>query len=159
VLDSLAGEQGMDAVLERGAQAGERDVVAQQLPQLSQLAWRDVGLGEEIGAQQVGERACVDGVRLHPCGGDRLRVPRMGEVELDTLGLEQVGEPLPAEGGLEGDLRFLSQLGEDGAQRFRVVRHPAREQLQALLVEGGDVRGPAMEVDADVDHGGLLSGS
>ena len=34
VLDSLAGEQGVDAVLERGTQAGERDVVAQQLAQL-----------------------------------------------------------------------------------------------------------------------------
>ena len=96
-------------------------------------------------------------VRLHPRGGDRLRVPRMSEVELDPLGLEQVGEPLPAEGGLERDLRVRAQLGEDGAQRVRVVRHPAREQLETLLVEGGDVRGPAMEVDADVDHGGLLS--
>jgi hypothetical protein len=108
VLDSLAGEQGMDAVLERGAQAGERDVVARQLSQLSQLAGRDVGLGQEIGAQQVSERACIDGIRLHPCGRDHLRVPRISEVELDPLALEQVRQPLPAEAGLERDLRFLS---------------------------------------------------
>jgi hypothetical protein len=157
VLDALAGEEGVDAVLERGAQAGEADVVAEKLPQLAQLARRHVGLGEQVGAQEVGERACVDGVRLHARGGDRLRVARMGEVELDPLALEQVGQPLPAEGGLESDPRFPSQLGEEGAQRFRVIRHPAREELQALLVEGGNVRGPAMEVDADVDHGGLLS--
>jgi hypothetical protein len=81
-------------------------VVAQQLPQLPQLPRRDVGLRKEIGAQQVGERARVDGVGLHPRGGDRLRVPRMGEVELDPLALEQVGKPLPAEGGLQGDPRF-----------------------------------------------------
>ena len=73
-------------------------------------------------------------------------------MKLDPLVLEQVSEPLPAEGGLERDPRFPSQLGEDGAQRLRVVRHPAREQLQTVLVEGGEVRGPAVEVDADVDH-------
>jgi hypothetical protein len=81
----------------------------------------------------------------------------MSEVELDPLTLEQVREPLPAEGGLECDLRLASQLGEDGTQRPRVVRQPAREQLQTLIVERGDVRGPAMQVDPDVDHGGLLS--
>jgi hypothetical protein len=74
----------------------------------------------------------------------------MSEVELDPLTLEQVREPLPAEGGLECDLRLASQLGEDGTQRPRVVRQPAREQLQTLIVERGDVRGPAMQVDPDV---------
>jgi hypothetical protein len=81
----------------------------------------------------------------------------MGEVELDPLGLEQICQPLPAEGGLERDLRLPSQLREDRPQRLRVVRHPAREQLEALLVEGSNVRGPAMKVDADVDRSGLLS--
>jgi hypothetical protein len=76
-LDSLASKERVDAVLERGAQAGEPDVVAEKLAQLAQLARRHVGLGEQIGAQKVGERARVDGVRLHPRGGDRLRVPRM----------------------------------------------------------------------------------
>jgi hypothetical protein len=70
----------------------------------------------------------------------------MGELELDPLGLEQVCGATPS-----------SQLGEDRAQRLRIVSHPAREQLQALLVEGGNVRGPAMKVYADIQHGGLLS--
>jgi hypothetical protein len=128
-----------------------------KLPELAQLTRRDVGLGEKVGAQEVRERACVDGVRLHPRGGDRLGVPRMGQVEPDPLGFEEVGEPLPAEGRLECDPCFPSQLREDRAQRLRVVRDPAREQLQAILVESGDMRGPAVKVDADLDHGGLLS--
>jgi hypothetical protein len=55
------------------------------------------------------------------------------------------------------DPRLPAQLREESAQRLRVVRDPAREQLQALLVESGNVRAPAMQIDADVDHGGLLS--
>jgi Berberine and berberine like len=73
------------------------------------------------------------------------------------LGLEQVRQPLPAESGLECDPRLPSQLGEERAQRLRIIPHPTREQLQTLLVEGGDVRGPAVEVDADVDHGRLAA--
>jgi hypothetical protein len=156
-LDSLAGEERVDAVLECGAQTREPDVVAQKLAQRAQLSRCHIGLGEQVGAQKVGERARVDGVRLHPRGCDRLRVPRMGQVELDPLALEQVCQPLPPEGGLESDPRLPSQLREERAQRLRVIAHPTREQFQALLVEGGNVRGPAVKIDADVDHGGLLS--
>src|SRR5207249_12291063 len=35
---------------------------------------------------------------------------------------------------------------------FRSVRDSGREQLPALLVESGDLRALAMEIDADVDH-------
>jgi hypothetical protein len=46
--------------------------------------------------------ARVDGVSLHPRGRDHLGVARMGEVELDPLRVEQICEPSPAEGDLEG---------------------------------------------------------
>jgi hypothetical protein len=124
--------------------------------QLAQLSRDHVRLGEQTGAQKVRERAGVDGIRLHPPGGDRLRVPRMGQVQLDPLRLEQVRDPLPAEGGLERNPPLPTQLREDRAQHLRVVRHPAREQLQTLLVESRNMRGPTVKVDADVDHGRLL---
>src|SRR6266540_3419337 len=76
----------------------------------------------------------------------------MGEVQLVALLGEQVGEPLPAVGRLERDLQLAAELGQDRLQRLRVVRDSAREQLPALLVEGGDLRALAMEIDADVDH-------
>jgi hypothetical protein len=157
VLGTLAGEERMDTVLEPGAHTGQPDVVAKKLSQLAKLRRRHVRLRKQIGAQQMSERARVDSVGLHPRGDDRLRMARVGQVELDPLGIEEVCEPLPAEGRLERHPRLPSQLREDGTQRLRVVRDPTREQLQALLVEGSHVRGPAVEVDADVDHGGLLS--
>src|SRR6266581_4446181 len=84
----------------------------------------------------------------------------MGEVQLVALLLEQVGEPLPAVGRLERDLQLTAELGQDRLQRLRLVRDPAREQLLTLLVEGGDLRALAVEIDANVDHLflGLLPG-
>src|SRR2546429_480849 len=38
------------------------------------------------------------------------------------------------------------------AERLRVVRGSAREQLRPLLVESGDLRALAMEIDTDVNH-------
>jgi hypothetical protein len=71
----------------------------------------------------------------------------MSKVKLDPLSVEQIQQPLPTERGLERDPRFPSQLHEDRAQYIRIVPHPAREQLDPLLVEGRNVRGPAMQVD------------
>jgi hypothetical protein len=81
----------------------------------------------------------------------------MGEVELDALRLEQVCQPLPAEGASSATFASPPSCAKIARSASGVVRHPAREQLQTLLVEGGNMRGPAVKVDADVDHGGLLS--
>jgi hypothetical protein len=80
-------------------------MVAQQVSLILQLAWLEVGVGEQVDAREVGERTCVDGVRLNPRGRDCLLCARMSEVELDPIGLEQVRQPPPAECGLERDLR------------------------------------------------------
>jgi hypothetical protein len=54
--------------------------MTQQLAQVTQLARGDVGLGQHPGAQQLRERARVDGVGLDPGGGDRARAERVREV-------------------------------------------------------------------------------
>jgi hypothetical protein len=69
----VLGEDRPDSLLERRADARERHPVAQEIAQLAQLRRGDVGLGQQIGAQQVGERARVDGVRFHARRRDRLR--------------------------------------------------------------------------------------
>jgi len=66
-------EDRADSLLERRADAGERHPVPQEIAQVAQLGRGDVGLGQQIGAQQMGERAGVDGVGLHARRGDRLR--------------------------------------------------------------------------------------
>ena len=72
VLDPLASEQGVHAVLQRRAHPRQHDPVAEQVTQVTQLAWRDIGLRQEIAAQQMRERARVDRVGLDACRRDRL---------------------------------------------------------------------------------------
>jgi hypothetical protein len=89
VLEAVAGEQRVHPILERRAHLGQRHPLAEQIAQVAQLARRHIGLGQQIGAQQVGERAGVDGVGLHPRGGDRLGAQRVGKVQLVAVVLEQ----------------------------------------------------------------------
>jgi hypothetical protein len=68
----------------------------------------------------------------------------MGQVELVACVLEQVGEPLPAVGRLEGDPGVAFEFGEELEEGGRIVGDPPRERLGALLVDHRDVRALAM---------------
>jgi hypothetical protein len=142
----------VDPVLERGAHLGERDPVAKQIAQVAKLARGDVGLGEQVGAQELRQGAGVDGVGLHPCRGDRLGSERMGEVELIARPLEDIGEPLPAVGRLQRDLRLALQLPKELQEGGGIVLDPPRDDLVALPVDGCEVRAAAMQVDTDRIH-------
>jgi hypothetical protein len=64
--DPVLGQDRPDPLLQRRAHPGERDPVAEQITQLAQLTRRDVGLRQQIGAEQVRERPGVDRVGLDP---------------------------------------------------------------------------------------------
>ena len=103
--DALSGQQRVHAVLDRGAHPGQRRAVAKQLAQVAQLGRGDVRLGQKPSPQQMRERLGVDRVGLHPRGGDRLRAQRMGKVHVVAGLLEQLGQPLPAVGRLQRNVR------------------------------------------------------
>ena len=60
----------------------ERRAVPEQVAQVAQLRWGDVGLGQQAGAEQVRERSGVDRVGLHPGRGDRSGPQRVREVHV-----------------------------------------------------------------------------
>jgi len=126
--------------------------VTEQVAEVAQLARRDVRLRQQVGAEQVRERARVDRVRLHARGGDRLRAQRMGEVQLVAGLLQQIGQPLPAVGRLERDPSVIAQSVQQLEEGLALVDDPPREQLLALVVEDGDLRALAVEIDPDVHH-------
>lgn len=126
--------------------------VAQQVAQIAQLPGRDVGLGQQIGAQQVRQRARVDGVGLHPRGGDRLSSERMRQVQLIARLLEQIGQPLPTIGRLQRNLGLAVDPRQQLEERLGVVDDPPREQLRAVVSKHRYVRALAMQVDADRIH-------
>ena len=109
--------------------------MAQQVAQLPQFTWRDVGLGQQPRAQQVGERPRVDRVVLHARGGDRLGAQRMRQVQLVAGVLQHVGEPLPAVGRLERDLGLAVDPRQQLEEGLGVVCDPARDQFAAVVIE------------------------
>jgi hypothetical protein len=80
------------------------------------------------------------------------------QVRLQVKLLQQVDQPAPAVGGLEGHRGAGRQAPEDPGQLGRVVGQVAVQQLGAALVEHRDLGALAVDVHADVNpHEGLLS--
>jgi hypothetical protein len=82
---------------------------------------------------------------------------RVDQARLEAELVEQVGQPAPAVGGLEGDRRPRVELAQNRNQLGWVVGEVAVEQLRATRVQHRDLRALAVHVHADVDlHVGLL---
>ena len=146
--DAVLGQDRVHAVLDRRAHPGQRRAVPEQLAQIPQLAWRDVRLGQKPGTEQMRERLGVDRVGLHPRRGDRARPQRVREVQVIAGFLEQLGQPLPAVGRLQHDVRAL-RVAQQLQKRLAVVDDPPRELKLPVLVDHRDLRTAPMQVNAD----------
>jgi hypothetical protein len=82
--DGLVGEQGVSLALQARGDPGKGDSRSGQLASVADLGRGRPGLGQQVGAQQVGERLGVDPVVLHPCRRDRLGGKGMGHVGRDA---------------------------------------------------------------------------
>ena len=76
----------------------------------------------------------VDRVGLHPRGGDRAGAERVREVHVIAGVLEQLGEPLPAVGRLERDMR-AHRVAEQFDERLAPSRDPLLKRELAVLVD------------------------
>jgi hypothetical protein len=113
----------------------------------------DPRLREQVRAEQVSKGPGIHGIVLHPRRGGRLGGERVGHVSRDAGVGEQIGEPTPAEGGLERDLeRLVVQLPEDAEHLVGAGRDAPVEDRLTSLIQRHDVCDLAMQVHTDVDH-------
>jgi hypothetical protein len=81
----------------------------------------------------------------------------MDQVRLQLQFLEQIDQPPPAVGGLEGDRGAWRERPKDWDQLGRVVGQVAVVLLAAGVIHDGDLGALAMHVHPDVHtHQGLL---
>src|SRR5207248_539935 len=66
--------------------------------------------------------------------------------------LEHVGQPLPAVGRLQRDPAVAVDLAQQLQEDRRVIDDPPREQHVAFLVDNGDVRARAVQINPDRMH-------
>jgi hypothetical protein len=126
--------------------------VAQQAAEVSDLPGGDPRLRQEVGAQQLGEDPGVDLVVLQASMGDRLAGRGMHQVRLQLALLQQVSQPSPPVGRLEGDPRAGLQLVENSSQVLGAVLVVVVRELGSCLVQHGDLAPLAVHIDSDVNH-------
>jgi hypothetical protein len=73
------------------------------------------------------------------------------QVRLQVQLAQQVDQPAPAVGGLEGDRGAGLELAQERHQLGRVVGQVAVEQLRAIVVQQRHLRALAVHVHADVN--------
>jgi hypothetical protein len=100
----------------------------------------------------LGEGGRVDLVVLQPGGGDGLAAQRVHQVGLEAVVLQQLHQPAPAVGGLEGDRRADRQIPDHAEHRADPIGYVAVDTHRAVLLDHSDLRPLAVDVDSDVDR-------
>ena len=146
---------GLDAGQQIGALPDEEEALTQQGAQGAFVGRIDIGLGDEIGAQQVGNLFGVDAVVLVFAAVDGFEVEGMGQDEGQAGGLAGIGQPVPAEHafGADGQVMLVG-LDELEEELEVVVPDVGVDQLLALAIHEADVHLVGMEVDSAVELGG-----
>jgi hypothetical protein len=60
--------------------------------------------------KELGEGSCIDGIGFDLCRADRLHTEGMSKLEVDVVRGKEVGEPVPAGGGLDDRARKREAL-------------------------------------------------
>ena len=81
----------------------------------------DVGGGDEVGAEQVGDFLGVDAVVLVLAAVNGLEVEGVGQDEGEASGLAGIGQPIPAEHALGADGQVVTVRGHELEEIGEVV--------------------------------------
>ena len=151
----LPGDEGMHAVADHRAHAGEEepladDVLARAVGRIGRMHG-----GQQVAAQERGERTGVEPVGLDLRVGDEPGLERMRQHHVrDTVDLaELVVEPAPIPAGLHDDAAGFGQGMEVGGKSRRiVVVNAGLAEARASGVLGGHHGVAFMVVDSGVEH-------
>jgi hypothetical protein len=120
----------------------------------------DPRLGQPVHAQQIRQPGGVALVVFHPPIGPALHPQRMRQMNRRAAGLQHIGRPIPAVGGLQHHLRVRPGLGHLARQRDRVVVDADLLEHLAVFILPDDHRPSTVQVDAYIlrRHRGLPPG-
>ena len=149
---AVVGGDRVDPVAQLGAEPDQADPVPQQRAELADLRRRDPRLGQQVRAQQLRQDRGVDLVVLQPRRGDRLAPQRVHQVRVEAVVLQQLGQPAPAERGLERHRRPRGQIADQPQDRLGAVHHVLVQLHLAVLGDHRHLGALAVHVDADVDR-------
>jgi hypothetical protein len=131
--------------------------VADELAGLAQGGRRDPDRREEVAEEQERQTLRVDAIILEARGGDGLGCLGCERIGPMAEALEQIHQPPPGAGRLDGDRRLRWQLPEELLHAGHIVLESMLGEF-AVLGEDRDLRRSFVQVDPDVCHRvGLLA--
>ena len=146
---------GLDAGQQIGAAPDVVKALAQQGAQGPFIGRIDIGLGNEIGAQQVGDLLGIDAVVLVFAAVNGLEIERVGQNEVQAGGLAGIGQPVPAEHAFAAHGQVVAiRLDELEEELEVVVSDVGVDEFFALGIHEADVHLVRMQVDSAVELGG-----
>jgi hypothetical protein len=137
-----AGEQARDQHAHHGHLRGQRPVVPVPCGRFGQRAG-DHAAGQQF-LQQPLPVQLREPVRPAP--------QRMHQVRLEGVVLQQLGQPAPAERGLECHRRSRGQIADQPQERLGAVHHVLVQLHLAVLGDHRHLGSLAMHIDADVNR-------
>ncbi len=140
-------EQPLDAVLAAGALLDEAKPGAHQISGAPHLRADHVSLGDQVGVEEHGEHLGIDLVGLDLSGGDGFQPGGVGQAQLHALGLEEVGEPVPAAGRFDDRLVGPRELTEVALDEHGTIRYALLFDDLAVGAVGCDEAIPLVLVD------------
>jgi hypothetical protein len=146
----------VDPVAQLGADPDQADPVPQHGAELADLGRGEPRLREQVRPQQLRQDRGVDLVFSR---AEAIALHRSGCTRCASVILQQVGQPAPAERGLERHRRPRGQLADQPQERLGAVHHVLVQLHLSVLGDHRHLGALAVHVDADVDLTlpGLLS--
>jgi len=145
----------LNAVENLGATPDVVDALAQEGAHGPLIGRVDVGWGNEIAAQEVGEFFRIDAVVLVLAAVNGAQVEGVGQNEGETRLVARIGQPVPAEHAFAADGEVVL-VGFDALEEELevVVFDVGVDQLFSLAVHDADVHLPCVEIDSAVELSG-----
>ena len=112
-----------------------------------------MSLRDQIHPKELGQRERIDRIGLHLGRSDGLELPGMSELELDAVLPQEIGDPVPAPGGLHHSAVRALESVKIAKEIARASRHLGPLEERALGIERGNGQGPLVKIDAVLEHG------
>jgi len=143
----------MHTVLQCGAYSGECHAGAGQLALISKVTWRDPDAGQFAEMLQGGKAFCIQLVGLMDIAHHDFGFAGMGQEGHTLGGLDLVDDPIPVADALEGDGSSGRELGEERADRPRLMVDSHLFDEPSVMIEHGEDRISLVCVASDLIMG------
>ena len=146
---------GLHAGLDLGAIPDEVQALTEETPERTLGSRIDVAVGNEVGAEQVGEFLGIDAIIFVFAAMDGADVEGVDQDEGDVGGLAGIGEPIPAEHAFGADGQVVAIGGDEFEEEVEVVvANIGVDKDFAGAVHEADVHLAGMEINSAVEFGG-----